>query len=143
MAGFQTKAMIPFLEGILAALDGMEHVQRGEPLDPPANVHAYILIGGQQPTRVSTGNNFKRTGHFLVMFVVRTRGEEDETEDILADLYDAFEDAILADPTCGGLTTNIELDTSAADNPEYRRMYGPEFRIYPVTVIASQRARIS
>lgn len=148
MPAFKTKAIIPYLEGILAGLTGMQHVQRGEPVDPPANVNVYVMVGGQQPTRVATGGIFTRTGRYLVQFAIRVGGEEDDAEDLIADLYDEFEDALLAHPTGQvapgdtALAVNIELNTAPADNPEYRRMYGPEFRIYPFEVVVTQRGRI-
>lgn len=141
---FATKAVIPWIEGLLAGITApvVQHIQRGEPLDPPADVNAYILAGGQQPTRKYTGGGFTRAGRFLVMFVVRVGGEEDDAEDLIADLYDAFELAVLGNPTAGGLAANVELNTAPADNPDYRRMYGPEFRIYPIEVVVTQHARI-
>jgi hypothetical protein len=141
MAGFRTKDVLPYLEAKLAALPGMQEVQRGEPLDPPANVNAYIMVGGQQPLR-KYASVFQRTGRFLVMFAVRVNNAEDDAEDVLADLVDSFEVAILADPTCGGLTTGLDLNTAPADNPEYRRLYGPEFRLYPFEVVVTQTVHI-
>jgi len=139
---FQTKEVIPYLEGVLTALPGMQSVQRGEPVDPQSNTNAYILVGGQQPTRKATGGIFQRTGRYLVMFLFRVAGEEDDAEDALADMIDAFEQAILADPTAGGLVTSLDLNTAPADNPDYRRLYGPEFRVYPLEVIVTQTVRI-
>jgi hypothetical protein len=139
---FQTKALIPYLETVLTGLPGMQHVQRGEPADPPTNVNAFVLVGGQQTTRKATGGQFQRVGRYVVEFVLRVAGEEDDAEDVLADLIDAWELAILSDPTCGGLTTNLELNTAPADNPDYRRLYGPEYRVWPCEVVVTQTVRI-
>lgn len=141
---FQTKAIIPWIESLLAGITSpvVQHIQRGEPLDPPANVNAYVLAGGQQSTLKYSPHHFTRTGRFLVMFVVRVGGEEDDAEDLIADLFDAFEVAVLSDKTAGGLAANVELNTATADNPDYRRMYGPEFRIYPIEVVVTQHAHI-
>ncbi len=140
---FNTKAIIPWIQAKLIAVPGMQHVQRGEPLSPPATMNAYVMVAGQQPTRKYVGGQWQRAGRYLVMFVVRVENEEDDAEDLLADAYDSIENALLSDPTAGGLGSSVELDTSPADSVEYRRMYGPEFRIYPFFVIVTQNARIT
>lgn len=141
---WQTKALIPYIEAKLSALPGMQHVRRGELIDPPANVNAAVLVGGQQPTLKyggPTSRVYQRTGRYLVELVVRIAGEVDDAEDALADLVDAWELAILDDPTCGGLTSSLELDTAPADNPDYRRLYGPEFRVWACLVVVKQTDR--
>jgi hypothetical protein len=140
---FSTKVLIPYLEGVLASIPTIQHIQRGEPVSPPARVNAYIILGGQQPNRVATGGLYRRVGRYIILFAIRVVGEEDETEDILADLIDAVQLAVLADPTAGGLTSELTIDAAAADNPEYRRLYGPEFRIYPMEVLCTQQDRIT
>lgn len=142
MVGWATKALLPYLEGVLATLPGIQSVQRGEPLNPPALVNAYVMVGSQQPTRKATGGLYRRTGRFLILFAVDVHSAESDAEDTIADLVDAFEEAILADPTCGGLTTSLELNTAPADNPEYRRMYGPEYRVFPFEVVVTQHLRL-
>ncbi len=139
---FQAKALFPYIEGVLNGITGIEHVQRGEPLDPPADRNAYILLGGQHPTR-KYSNTYTRQGHYLVIFLFRVTGEEESTEDALADTVDEFQTAILNNQISGGLTTEVEINAAPADTPEYRRLYGPEFRVYPMELVVRQTDNLS
>lgn len=142
MSGF-TGLNKPVLAAIVAIVATCVNVaQAGMAELPNRRLAAGVTLGGGRPTRRATGGAWMREQRFMVNFSYRVGGAESAAEDGLADAVDLFTDAVLADPTLGGLVMNTDVDNSLADNPDYSIWTNQERRIYPVLVTVTQTAQI-
>jgi hypothetical protein len=112
--------------------------QIGAPESVGPKVLSYVTMGGQRPLRKATGI-MQREQRFMVMFAYRVDGAEATAETTLMGLVDAFLGALYADLTLSGTALALDIDTSAADEPEYQLRAGKEYREYPVIVTAVQQ----
>lgn len=141
MSGF-TGLNKPLLNAVAALASGICTAGKGVPELPETQLYATVTLGGALLNRRATGGAWGRSQRILVEFSYRVPEDEGLAEDALADAVDAFTDAVLADPTLGGITHDVELDTSLADSPDYARWSGQERRLYPVQLTFRQSAQI-
>ncbi len=143
MAGFagQNKPVLAAIVAIVATC--VDVAQSGMAELPNRRLTAGVTLGGGNPRRRATGGAWERAQRFMVNFSYRVEGAEQAAEDGICDAVDAFTDAIIADPTLGGLVINAEVDNSLADNPDYSIWTNQERRIYPVLVTVLQSAQIA
>lgn len=142
MSGF-TGLNKPVLARIVQLVAGCVDVaQAGMAEFPNRRLTAGVTLGGGRPERRATGGAWRREQRFMVQFSYRVGGAESAAEDGLCDAADLFTDAVLADPTLGGLVIGTDVDNSLADNPDYSIWVGQERRIYPVLVTVTQSAQI-
>lgn len=142
MAGFagQNKPVLAKIVQIVGTCVNV--AQAGMAELPNRRLAAGVTMGGGRPTRRAAGGAWLREQRFMVNFSYRVAGAESAAEDGLADAVDLFTDAVIADPTFGGLVHNAEVDNSLADNPDYSIWTNQERRNYPVLVTVTQSAQI-
>lgn len=124
---------------ILNGLSGMGSAQIGAPESVGPRVSAYVTLGSQTTGAKTTGIKQRET-RFLVVMAYRVDGAESTAETTLMGLVDAFMKAIHDDKTLGGTVFNADVDSQAADEPDYQLRAGKEFREYPLIVSVIQRA---
>lgn len=142
MSGFagQNKPVLAAIVAIVASC--VDVAQSGMAELPNRRLAAGVTMGGGRPVRRATGGAWSREQRFMVNFSYRVGGAETAAEDGLADAVDLFTDAMIADPTLGGLVISSDVDNSLADNPDYSIWTNQERRIYPVLVTVTQTAQI-
>ena len=142
MSGF-TGQNAPVLTAIVTlAAACVDVAQAGVAELPNRRLGASVTLGGGNPRRHATGGAWIRNQNFMVSFSYRVEGAEAATETALCNAVDAFTDALISDPTLGGLVNGATADNSLADNPEYSTWTNQERRIYPVLVTVLQNASI-
>ena len=134
---FDSGAVAAVIKTKLEGLSGMGSVQIGAPESVGTRVGSYVTLGSQSTGRKTTGTTERQT-RFFVMFLYRVEGAETTAETTLMALVDAFMVALHADLTLGGTCADLEVNSLAADEPEYQARAGKEFREYPVIVAAKQ-----
>lgn len=135
---FNSSAVATQLVTVLGGLSGMGDSQIGAPESLGPRVGSYVTMGGQQNVRKVTGV-MQRESRFLCMFAYRVDGAEATAETTLMGLVDDFLQALFADLTLSGTVDSLEVDTAAADEPDYQLRAGKEYREYPVVVTVVQR----
>ena len=136
---YDSAAVLTQLNSILAGLSGMGLAQIGAPESVGPRVSAYVTLGSQAPTRPAGGLT-QRQSRFFCMFAYRVDGSEAMAETTLAALVDAFFQAIHDDLTLAGTVHTAEVESQAADEPEYQLRAGKEYREYPVMITVTQRS---
>lgn len=126
------------LNALLALAASVTTASLGTAESPTTRLTAGVTLGGGIPVRRATGAVWFREQRFRVMFSYRVGTDEAGAELALADAVDLFCDAVLADPTIGGLVNAAEVDHSLADSPEYSEWAAQERRRYPVQVTLLQ-----
>jgi hypothetical protein len=96
-------------------------------------------MGSQNVIRKATAIT-QRESRFFVMFYYRLDGAEATAETTLMSLVDAFIQAIQDDLTLGGTVFSTEINSLAADEPEYQLRAGKEYREYPMMLTSVQRS---
>ncbi len=124
---------------VLNGLSGMGAAQIGAPESVGPRVAAYVTLGSQSVTRIA-GGLAQRETRFFVLFAYRVDGAETTAETTLMSLVDAFTQAIQDDLTLAGTVFTTEIDSQAADEPDYQLRAGKEYREYPVMLTVSQRS---
>lgn len=124
---------------ILTGLSGMGAAQLGMPLSIGPRVTSYVTMGSQASSVKAAGVKQRTTRYFVVM-AYRLDDAESTAESTLMSLVDAFMQAIHDDKTLAGTVYNAEVNSLAADEPDYQLRAGKEFREYPLVVEVVQRA---
>ncbi|RMG98266.1 MAG: hypothetical protein D6706_07370 [Chloroflexi bacterium] len=139
MAAINTTAAANAVVSLLQSLSGMGDVQIGAPASVGTTVSAWVTMGSAQDEIRATGTTVRRQ-RLLVMFVYRipTAGETTAETSLMA-LVDAFFAAVNADKTLGGVVDRAEVNSLAADEPDYAMRAGLEYREYPVVVSVTQQ----
>lgn len=109
---------------------------------PGSRLAAGVTLAGGRPQRRATGGAWAREQRFQIEFSYRLDGDENLAEESICDAVDLFSDAVLDDPTLGGLVIAAEVDHSIADQPEYQKWTNQERRVYPVVVTVRQTTQI-
>ena len=139
---FNTAAALSAVTAKVQALPGLQRAYVGEPESFGNKVAAYVAVGGQRQASRTAGGYIRQEARFMVVFVYRVRGAEQDAETTLAGLVDALVRAFEGDKTLGGAVESCELDRSLADMPEYLDFAGQEYRRYPVAVVTTQSETI-
>jgi hypothetical protein len=130
---------LTYLTTLIDGLTSMSGtVSQGEPESPDSRVAAMVSVGGFDLQHKTTGS-LQRVQRYWVEFYRRVGGDEAAAEADIADLVDEFCQAWQGDLTLGGTALNTTLDGNYADQPDYRLMRGPEFRVYPLLITATQQ----
>lgn len=138
-APWSTLGPLTNLKTLVEGLDGVQWTQFGVPNDPPAQVGAFLTLGGQQIDNKATGGLMQRLQTYRVTFCYALDGAEETAETTLAGVIDAFIAAVLADRTLGGTLEALAIDASEADTPRYADIVGAETREYPIRIVGQQR----
>jgi hypothetical protein len=139
-APWSTPGPFTALATLVAGLIGVQWSQVGVPESVPAQVGAYLTLGGQQVDNKATGGLMQRRLSYRVVFCYALDGAETTAETTIAALIDAFIAAIFADRTLGGTLESLDVDASEADQPRYVGVAGAEFREYPLRITGVQRS---
>jgi hypothetical protein len=130
---------LTYLTTLIDGLTSMSGtVYQGEPETPDSRVAGMASVGGFDLQHETT-STMVRWQRYWVEFYYRVGGNESVAEGVIADLVDEFCQAWQNDLTLGGMAQDTKLDGNYADQPDYRLMRGPEFRVYPLLVSAKQR----
>lgn len=133
----------PVLAALVALAAGVASTAGGGTAELPSRrLAAGVTLGGGRPQRLATGGAWTRLQDFFVQFSYRISGDEAGAEDAICDAVDLFTDAVLGDPTLGGLVIGATVDNSLASNPEYQSWTNQERRLYPLLVTVQQTAQI-
>lgn len=142
MAGFAGLNK-PVLVKLIALAATVANVASGGTAEAPSRrLAAGVTLGGGRPERRATGGAWGREQRFQVLFSYRLGGDEHLAEEGICDAVDLFADAVLADPTLGGLVFGAEVDHTIADQPEYLKWANTERRLFPVVVTVRQATQI-
>lgn len=136
---YNSAAVASQLVAILSGLPGMGTAQIGVPESVGLRVSAYVTLGSQT-TGAKTAGIKQRETRFFVVLAYRLDGAESTAETTLMGLVDAFFQAIHDDKTLGGTVFSADVDSQAADDPDYQLRAGKEYREYPVIVTVTQQA---
>jgi len=138
MASVNTSGAATAVKTLLEGLSGMGLVQIGAPEAIGPQVSAWLTMGSANDTRKTTGTT-QRQQRLFVLFCYRIQGSAATAETTLMGLVDAFFAAVNADKTLGGAVDSAEINSLAADEPEYALRAGQEFREYPMVVYYTQQ----
>lgn len=138
-APWSTPGPFAALETLVSGLDGVQWTQVGVPESVPAQIGAYLTVGGQRPGNKTTGGLMQRDMSYRIVFCYAIDGAEQTAETTIAGLIDAFIAAIFADRTLGGTLESLSVDASEADQPRYVDIVGANYREYPIRVTGQQR----
>lgn len=142
MSGF-TGQNKPVLAKLVALAATVASVATGGTAELPSRrLGAGVTLAGGTPLRRATGGAWTRNQDFMIQFSYRVSGDEGKTEQDICDAVDLLTDAILTDPTLGGLVINTTVDNSLASSPDYSTWTLQERRIYPLMVTVTQTAQI-
>lgn len=136
---YNASAVATEIVSLLNGLSGMGAAQIGAFESVGPRVSSYVTLGSQSTIRKTTDTT-QRESRFFVMFAYRVDGAEATAETTLMDLVDDFMDAVAADLTLGGTVHATEINSQAADEPEYQLRAGKEYREYPVMLTVTQRS---
>lgn len=140
---WSTAAPLNRLLTILQGLSGLQSAQIGVPESFDRRVTAYVTVAAQDIDNKSTGGQMQRIQAYRVAFCFALDGAEASAEAAIADLLDAFMDAIFTDRTLGSTLERVEVNATEADDPVYVRVSGEEIRQYVLYVRGSQRKTYS
>jgi hypothetical protein len=140
-----TKAPLNQLVTMVSALPGMDQVIKGVPRGFDRPVVALVAFGGQTIEDKSTGV-LERVATYFVFLGAAIEGENGDeealavsaAEDVLGDLVDAFIAAWVVDRRLAGTAASSRLRFDLANDPEYRIILGPEYRVFPLQVLVTQ-----
>jgi len=135
---FATKSVATALKTLAENINGVHAATIGVPETISNRVHAIITAAGQDIGEKTTGT-LSRGARYMVNFAYRLDGAETTAEEALMDIIDLFQAALFADRTLGGVCTDIRVDVTLPDAPDYQTRAGKEFREFPVMVTAMQR----
>ena len=137
-----TGGVLMAVERLLLNMGGIQQVGIGVPEAGQTRVSVNLLIGGGT---ITDREVLRRTVHVAVLFYYRVDRAERDAELRMADLVDRFIVAFY-NAREGGLYGSLHdaaLDLTPADSPDYQEMVGPEYRVYPVVVLGTQRHALS
>lgn len=134
---FNTLSVATQLVSVLTDLSAVNSAQIGAPESVNVRLSAYVTMGSQTTKRKTSATTQRQTRMF-VMFMYRVDGNETAAETALMQTVDAFFTALHADLTLNGACTDLEVNSLAADEPEYQIRTGKEAREYPVVVTVTQ-----
>lgn len=136
MAAYNTPAAAAALVNVLSDL-GIP-AQLGAPEAVQTRLTAWVTLGGQVIERKHMARTQRRT-RFFVMLMYRVDRSEDTAEAQLMGVVDQLVAAIQADYTLGGVVDDAQINSMAADEPDYQARAGREYREYPFIVEVTQR----
>lgn len=138
-----TDAFHDRVQTLLTSAAGVEHVSKGHPGQWGHTVTVYSTVGGQAVDFRSYSGVLDRAARIFVEFGYRIADNAAVAtcEQVLGDYLDSFLGLFFADLKTGfgGVATDLELDMSLNDTPEYWRMVGKEVRTYAVIVTGKQK----
>ena len=132
---FDSRGPLEALVGLLNGLgiDGQAGVPQGGP-----KLFGYVALAGQSIRQLALRTK-ERKSTYYVGLAYRVEGAESDAELALADALDLLLAALLADSSLSGTSDRaIEIDLTAAGQPEYRDFAKVEYRTYPVLVTVIQ-----
>lgn len=135
---FDSKTPLRAIANLVATLPSMQDVRKGVPTSLNHRVSAYVTLGAQRPFDHAAGLR-GREMDYRVVFAYRVQDDEDEAEEVVAELLDQLEEAVNADRTLGGVVDGATLNMLGANEPRYVPVAGQEVREYPVIVTVKQR----
>lgn len=143
MAGFDLPNLLLAVEAMVQTLPTIVSTQAevsvGVPTTMPALLNVYITQGSATPEYLTETDSY-RTPRVHISLAYRVAGNSRVAELAIAALIDELTAAVEANPTLGGMTDDpLTLDTSGADQADYRSEVGSEARVYPMVLSGRQQ----